>query len=207
MEDIEYRKQEELYQRIVDKYGRDRHGNQHFEMNDTGVSFELTNTILRDREHIYVGIELPVTIEKGATSQVNMVACLSHFSDFQRSRLNDENEDAQYWDGLESMIGTLNRFKRFRNILYAPKKGPRDILCAQERNADLIYRRSGYDGENVQLVWTPDGPEYIYTIPTETERDLILLVTDFRLDDNCIFNVHDSVRDKWQLSDLYYEKR
>lgn len=196
--DTEYRNQEELYRRIVGKYGRDSQGNQHFEINDTGTSFELINTRLRDRENIYVGIELPVAIEEGATSQVNMMACLTHFSDRQRFRANDDNEDADFQDGLEFMISTLKRFKRFRDILYAPKKtdNPKfDYSC-----------RSGYVGEGVvRLEWSDEGPEYIYTIPTETESDLIHLVTDFRLDDNCIFAIHGSGQEKWQLGDLYRE--
>jgi hypothetical protein len=194
--DTEYRKQEELYRRIVDKYGRDNHGNQYFKINDTGTSFELTNTRLRDCEHIYVTIDLPVSIEKGAISQVNMVACLTDFGDQQRSRENDDSEDARYWDGLESMIDTLKKFKKFRDILYAPK----------ETNDSKFYYRSGYDGESVHLGWSADGPEYIYTIPTETENDLIHLVTDFRLDPNCVFRLHPSGIEKWQLSYLYRER-
>ena len=203
--DTGYKNQEELYRRIVNRYGCNNQGNQYFEINDTGTSFELINTRLRESQHIYIGIELPVGIEKGATSQVNMVACLSDFSVHQRSHLDDNTEDERYSDGLESMMGTLEKFKRFRDILYAPKKGPRDFLRAQERNADLIYSRYGYDRESVRLEWTPDGPEYIYTIPTETEYDLILLVTDFRLDSNCVFNLDDSGKEKWQLSYLYWD--
>ncbi|MEW5897021.1 MAG: hypothetical protein AB1668_04975 [Nanoarchaeota archaeon] len=189
--DTEYKEQEELYRRIVNQYGRGC-----IVINDTGTSFELTNTTLQNREHIYVTIELPLVIKEGATSQVNMVACLADFSDTQRFRLNDGGEDEDYRDGLESMMGTLKRFKRFRDILYAPKK----------INEFSDHARSGYTGESVRLAWTPDGPEYSYTIPTETECDLIYLVTDFRLDDNCIFNLHENGRGKWQLSDLYLER-
>ncbi|MBI2666712.1 hypothetical protein HYX13_03815 [Candidatus Woesearchaeota archaeon] len=201
--DTEYRNQEGLYRRVVHQYGRDNKGNQYFKMNDTGTSFELINTGLKERGHIYVTIELPVAIKEGATSQVNMMACLSDFGDDQRFRGNDNNEDASYWDGLESMISTLERFKRFRNILYAPKKID---------NPKFDYNnRSGYTGENergekVHLKWTPEGPEYIYTIPTETEKDLIHLVTDFRLDPDCVYRLHPRGREKWQLIDLYLDR-
>ena len=194
----EYRNQEELYRRIVEQYGRDNHGNQYFEINDTGTSFELINTRSIDRENIYIGIKLPIAIEEGAMSQVNMVAFLTHLSDAQRFRANDHNEDASYSDGLESMMSTLKRFKRFRDILYAPKKIDNPIFDYSSR--------SGYVGESVvRLGWSDDGPEYIYTIPTETESDLIHLVTDFRLDDGCVFKIHKKGKEKWQLSYLYRE--
>lgn len=201
-----YKNNEEMYRRIMKQFGCDSKGDQYYVLKDSGTSYLLENVRFRERQYISISIELPVAIERGATSQVNMMSCLTQFSDKQRDRGNDNNEDASYWDGLESMMSTLERFKKCRNILYAPKEGPKDSLRAQERDADLLYWRSGYTGENVRLVWTPDGPEYVYKIPTETEYDLSLLITDFRFDNNCIYRLDKSGREKWQLLDLYLER-